>query len=208
MLAGHQHLSRTQDLFLPVSGIQNNQRSKKMDDTKFITNLLVDFGILPKKLVIALLNKQNPETAERLLRKMRNTNRIVPVREIYIAANRYCKPDVRNTTALWIVTRFLTEDGISGLYPCRLPSVVTFIRRNEAYEVIVINDGEDYLLAGSEVNKETKYIIVVPDAEKANTLRYLERFNETRFILATVNYVSMEDEPEICFFRRDCNESD
>ncbi len=179
-----------------------------MDDTKFISDLLTDFGILPEKLVIALLNKQNPETAGRLLRKMRNANRIVPVNGIYLAANRYCKPDLRSTTALWIVTKFLTEDGVSGIYPCKLPSVVTFIRNNEAYEVIVINEGEDYLLAGSDVDRETKYIIVVPDPGKANGIRYLDRFSDARFILATVEYSSMDVEPEIIFFRRENNESD
>ena len=179
-----------------------------MDDTKFISDLLTDFGILPEKLVIALLNKQSPETAGRLLRKMRNANRIVPVNGIYLAANRYCKPDLRNTTALWIVTKFLTEDGVSGIYPCKLPSVVTFIRNNEAYEIIVINEGEDYLLADAEIDRETKYIIVVPDPTRADGIKYLDRFKAARFILATVEYSGMDAEPEISFFRRNDNESD
>ena len=178
-----------------------------MNDTKFITDLLADFGILPEKLVIALLNKQNPETAERLIRRLRNENRIVPVSGIYLAANRYCKPDLRSTTALWIVTRFLTEDGVSGIYPCRLPSVVTFIRNNEAYEVIVIDDGEDYLLAGTDVDKDTKYIIAVTDPEEAGRLRYLDRFRGVRYILASVTYTSMDEEPEIVFYRRDSDDT-
>ncbi len=179
-----------------------------MNDTRFITDLLTDFGILPKCLVIALLNKQNPETAERLLRRLRNENKIVPVREIYLAANRYCKPDLRNTTALWVVTRFLTEEGITGLYPCRLPSVATFIRNNEAYEIIVLGEDEDYLLAGADVNKDTKYIIVVPDPSASVRFRHLEKFDDVRYILATVKYTAMDEEPQISFYRREKDESD
>lgn len=175
-----------------------------MDDERFVTDLLSDFGILPRRLVVSLLNKDHPETADKIIRKLRNSNRIVLVKEIYIAANRYCKPDPRKTTALWVVTKFLNSEGITaGLYPCRLPSVVTFIRNYEPYEVIVLNDDEDYLLAAADVDNNTKYIIVVPSPDSAEKLKHLKKFNSARYILATVKYSSMDEEPEINFYKKE-----
>ncbi len=171
-----------------------------MDDTKYISDLVTDFGSLPKKLLITLLNKQNPETAERLIRKLRNENRIVPVLDIFLAANRFCKPDIRSITALWIAAKFLTEAEPARIYPCRFPSVLAFIRNGEIYEVLVLYEEETQMLAASDADKNTKYIIVVPDP---SSVSHLERFGGVRYILATAKYSSMDEEPEIIFYRRD-----
>jgi hypothetical protein len=177
-----------------------------MNDIDFLSNLLSNFGMIPKRLAIAILNKPNPEVAEHLIRRIRSLNRVW-VTDEYIAANRFCKPDDRVITALWIAADYMKKAEMIGLCSGILPSVLTFIQNGEVYEVIVIGEGEDYMLASVDVDQHTKYIIVIPDAGKRNSIRYLNRFDCARYVFATVRHVSGNENPEICYYRRDTDET-
>lgn len=114
------------------------------------------------------INKhKNEKTAKHAVTSLFKQQRVFfsPKKRDYIMINPRFKPDKRMTDVIWLLLDQINTIDIEQMYEPGEPSLVGYVRKKNAYEIIVINDSTEYeeLIPAlvNRVSDNTKYVFLV-----------------------------------------------
>lgn len=169
-----------------------------LQEERYVIKWLSQYGALQKAQLIKMLRKP-PNTAERILKRMKKDMRIDNVSGgYYIGLDSMARPDQRTILAVWVLLRFIEQVDPMAHYPATYPSQLYFLKGNMGYEIVVLNEGEESNLRLLQPDEELKYIIVLPHISMAEGLR----LPRAPCLFATVDYQGGE-EPEVTFYSQE-----
>lgn len=166
-----------------------------LKDEQYIIKWLSQYGALTKAQIIRMLRKP-PQVCDKILRNLKKESRISDISGgYYIGLDSMCRPDQRTITAVWVLLKFIDFVDPMAHYPAVYPSQIFFLKENSGYEVVVLYEGEQNLLKLLQPQDDLKYIIVLPYASMAETVR----LPDAPCLFAAVDYKGAE-EPEVIFY--------
>jgi hypothetical protein len=172
------------------------------DDEKNIIYWLTEYGPLPRLQIIQLLHGKSGSQAKRIIKSLKGLQKIYDISGGYfIGTHPLDTPDPRIVRAIWVLLKFIGQ--IEGHYLLdeqeRSWSRVFFLKGGTAYEIIVINHGEEYFTQMLHPTDGMKYVLVLPDAAMARGLM----LPNAPCLFATVGYPAGYDkEPEVKFYHQ------
>ena len=169
-----------------------------LQEERYIIKWLSQYGALQKAQLIKMLRKP-PNTAERILKRMKKDMRIDNVSGgYYIGLDNMAQPDQRTILAVWVLLQFSEHVDPLAHYPATYPSQIFFLKRNVGYEIVVLYEGEESNLRLLQPEENLKYIIVLPHISMAERLR----LPHAPCLFATVDYRGGE-EPVVTFYSQE-----
>lgn len=169
-----------------------------LTDELNVIKWLSQYGALPRRQIINLLNKPKESTSQKIIRNLLVRGEIVEQEAGYFyALDNYQKVNERTVTAVWVLLHYADKVKADAHYRASFPAELYFLMDNQDYEIIVLYEDEEYKLRHLNKSNGTKYIIVVPNLEIAKKLPLLD----VPHLFATVNY-GCTGEPKINFFKK------
>jgi len=142
-----------------------------MEDEQLVLRWLSQYGPLSKNVLRRLLHYKNTETRDRILAGLRRRRYIYEIQGgRFFAVDKYDKPVPRMQTAVWVLLQFSQQIQPDHHYQATVPSQIFFLKEKQIYEILVLKEGEEHLVRLLQPQKNTKYIIVVPNMEMAEDL--------------------------------------
>lgn len=140
------------------------------EDEKHVAQWLSQYGVLPRELVIRLLNMERTR-AEKIIRNVKRAGLAVDAgsRE-YLGADEYASAEPRTVCALWVLLKFIDQVEPTGHIPARYPSQLLFLKGGVGYEIVVLYEGEESYVRLLQPEEGTRYILVLPDIAMAQRL--------------------------------------
>lgn len=174
-----------------------------LEDEKYVVKWLSQYGTLPRKQIIQMLQKP-PDTAKKIINNLKRQLRISEIGDgYYLALDPMSKPDQRVILAVWVLLRYIDKVEPMAHYPAVYPSQIFFLKDNIGYEIVTLYDGEEHLLRLLRPEDDLKYIIIVPTITMAASLK----LPKVPCIFATVDY-NGRDEPDITFYSEEAIKND
>lgn len=169
-----------------------------LQEERYIIKWLSQYGALQKAQLIKMLRKP-PNTAERILKRMKKDMRIDNVSGgYYVGLDNMAQPDQRTILAVWVLLQFIEHVDPLAHYPATYPSQIFFLKENVGYEIVVLYEGEESSLRLLQPEENLKYIIVLPHISMAERLR----LPHAPCLFATVDYQGGE-EPVVTFYSQE-----
>lgn len=169
-----------------------------LQEERYIIKWLSQYGALQKAQLIKMLRKP-PNTAERILKRMKKDMRIDNVSGgYYVGLDNMAQPDQRTILAVWVLLQFSEHVDPLAHYPATYPSQIFFLKGNVGYEIVVLYEGEESSLRLLQPEENLKYIIVLPHISMAERLR----LPHAPCLFATVDYQGGE-EPVVTFYSQE-----
>jgi len=166
-----------------------------LPDEKLVVKWLSQYQVLQTNQVIKMLPDKKPETARRIIGNLKKMHMVSDVEGGYLGLDHMARPEPRLITAVWVLLQFIDKVDPLAHYPAAYPSQLYFLKESIGYEIVVLYEGELHLTKLLQEYPETKYIIVLPDIELANTLIV----PNVPCLFATVNEQTAGS-PEILFY--------
>lgn len=169
-----------------------------LQEERYIIKWLSQYGALQKAQLMKMLRKP-PNTAERILKRMKKDMRIDNVSGgYYVGLDNMAQPDQRTILAVWVLLQFVEHVDPLAHYPATYPSQIFFLKGNVGYEIVVLYEGEESSLRLLQPEENLKYIIVLPHISMAERLR----LPHAPCLFATVDYQGGE-EPVVTFYSQE-----
>lgn len=167
-----------------------------MEDEQLILRWLSQYGPLSKNVLRRLLHYKNTETRDRILAGMRRRRYIYEIQGgRFYAVDKYDKPVARMQTAIWVLLQFSKQIQPDHHYQATVPSQIFFLKGKQIYEILVLHEGEEHLVRLLQPQRNTKYILVVPDMAMAENIQ----LPDAPCLFATVEPTDKE-EPKVTFY--------
>ena len=142
-----------------------------LDEERLVVTWLSQYGPLTKGLIRRLLYYKSSDTVGRILMGLKRRGYITLLRDSnYYAIDRFCKPDARMITAIWVLLQFVQQIDPFAHGQAAQPAQIFFLKEKTIYEIIVLYEEEDHLIRLLQPQENTKYIIVVPNLDFADKL--------------------------------------
>lgn len=167
-----------------------------LPDEQYVVKWLSQYGALTKTQVIRLLRDKTPQTAEKIIRNLKQQMMIAEISGgYYLGLDPMCQPDQRIILAVWVLLQFIDKVEPMAHYPAVYPSQLFFLKGDIGYEIVVLYEGEQHLAKLLQPQDDLKYIFVLPHLSMARELR----LPQAPCLFATIDY-NGKDEPEITFY--------
>lgn len=167
-----------------------------LEDEQNVLRWLSQYGPLHKIQIRKLLHYKSDVAAKKIVQSLRR-NRYITVLEDgdYFGVDKYCHPDPRMVTAVWVLLKFGSQVLPSAHRQADIPSQIFFLKDGTPYEIVVLYEEEDHLLRLLTPHGGVKYIIVLPSMDMADLLT----LPDAPYLFATVQ-PSEGPEPVITFY--------
>ena len=170
-----------------------------LQDEQYVVKWLAQYGALTKTQVIRLLRDKPPQTAEKIIRNLKQQFMISDIRGgYYLGSDAMNQPDQRIILAVWVLLKFIDKVDPMAHYPASYPSQLFFLKEDMGYEIVVLYEGEQHLIRLLRPEDELKYILVVPHITMARDLK----LPQALCLFATVDYAG-KDEPDVIFYKEE-----
>lgn len=168
-----------------------------LEDERLILRWLSEYGPLERQQIQRLLYGKSERSMNGIFRNLKQGRYIVEIENgSYLALDRYCEPKQRMVTAVWVLLQFVEQIAPDAHRQADTPAQIFFLKDKTAYEIVVLNEGEDHLVRLLQPRSDTKYILVVPDMAFANNLL----LPDVPCLFATVEPSMFPDSPKITFY--------
>lgn len=138
-----------------------------LEDEKLVLKWLSEYGPLTKFQLLGLLSYKPAHTAEKILRNVRRAGMIRSLENGYYALDKFSKPDKKLTISVWVLLKFIEKVKPTDHRLADFPAQIFFMKEAQAYEIVVISEGEEYLTQLLQPKSHKKYIFVVSDIAAA-----------------------------------------
>lgn len=167
------------------------------EDEQRVLRWLSQYGPMGKTMLRKLLHYKPSTTAMKILQSLKRDRYITEIQNgDYFAIDRFCTPDPRMVSAVWIMIQFIEHIHPDEHRLADMPAQIFFLKDQVAYEIIVLERGEEHRLQLLQIQKNTKYIIVIPDMRMEEDL-FLP---DAPCLLATMEYETLIKDPKITFY--------
>lgn len=167
-----------------------------MEDEQLVLRWLSQYGPLTKNILRRFLHYKHADTANRILAGLKRRRYIYEIDGgRYYAVDRYDKPVRRMQIASWVLIQFIKQIQPNHHHQANEPSQIFFLKDKTVYEILVIFENEEHLISLLQPQKNTKYIIVVPNMEMVENLN----LPDVPCLFATAEPTEKE-EPKITFY--------
>ena len=142
------------------------------EEEKMILHWIMQYEVMTMEQAIQLLHHKNRSTAQKVIRGLKKQHKISYVNGgVYIGAYPCSKPDPKVIDAIWILIQYADVIGHYQHHPASYPSQIYFLKDGCGYEIVVLNEGEQYLTRLLQPDEGLKYILVIPNE---NMIPYIE----------------------------------
>lgn len=169
-----------------------------LEDEKNVLKWISEYGPLTRIQLLGLLSYKTSHTAEKIIRNVRKSRQIQLLESGYYALDRFSKPDIHMNTAVWVLLCFIDKVQPSNHRSADYPAQIFFVKESQAYEIVVIPDGEEYITQLLRPRNHQKYILVISDIGRASMIHD----PAAPFLFAVV--MQQDDgPPEVAFYSRE-----
>lgn len=175
-----------------------------LKDEQYIIKWLSQYGPLYKQQVIRLLPDKPAKTVEKIIRGLKQQMRIMDVNQDYLGLDNMCEPSSKTVIAVWVLLKFIDHVEPLAHYPATYPAQLFFLKDNTGYEIIVLYENEECLLRLLQTQKDTKYIIVVPNVSMISKLILPKNICCLFAVVDSSNQV----DPKIDFYTKELKNND
>ena len=142
------------------------------EEEKMILHWIMQYEVMTMEQAIQLLHHKNRSTAQKVIRGLKKQHKISYVNGgVYIGAYPCSKPDPKVIDAIWILIQYADVIEHYQHHPASYPSQIYFLKDGCGYEIVVLNEGEQYLTRLLQADEGLKYILVIPNE---NMIPYIE----------------------------------
>lgn len=142
-----------------------------LEDERLILRWLSEYGLLERQQLQHLLYGKSERSMNGIFRNLKRGRYITEIENgNYLALDRYCEPQQRMVTAVWVLLQFVEQIAPDAHRQADTPAQIFFLKDKTAYEIVVLHEGEDHLVRLLQPKPDMKYILVVPNMAFAASL--------------------------------------
>ncbi len=168
-----------------------------LEDERLVLRWLSEYGPLQRQQVQHLLYEKSERSINGIFRNLKRSRYVVEIQNgSYLALDRYCEPNQRMITAVWVLLQFVEQIAPDAHRQSDTPAQIFFLKDKAAYEIVVLYEGEDHLTHLLQPQTDTKYILVVPDMAFAASLP----LPDAPCLFATVEPSDLPNPPKVTFY--------
>lgn len=180
-------------------------------EEQLIVDALRQYGCLKKEQLILMIHYKPRELVERILIGLAKRQVIFIDESDNVKLDLRCDYNYQTEIAFWILLKYIMVIKPSEHYAANYPSQIYFLKDKNQYEIVVLKDGEDYILGPlantdrttSELeddSDEMRYIIAIPSESMVNVCK--NRMKGQKVLFAVYNPEAVPGtEPNIRFVK-------
>lgn len=138
-----------------------------LEDEKSVLKWISEYGPLTRTQLLGLLSHKQGRVAEKILRNICRAGYLQTIGNGYYACDSCSRPDRKYAAAVWVLLRFIDKVRPTDHRAAAYPSQIFFMKEAQAYEIVVIPEGEEYVTQLLQPQTDRKYILVVSDISRA-----------------------------------------
>ncbi len=180
-------------------------------EEQIIVDTLRQYGCLKKSQITKMIHYKEPELVERILVGLSKRQAVFLDECDNVKIDIRCDYSYQHEVAFWILLKYIMSIRPSEHYAANYPSQIYFLKDRNQYEIVVLRDGEDYLLGplsnsdrttgeDEDESDEIRYIIAIPSETMINVCKSRMKGKKLLFAVYDPEFVS-GTEPAIKFIK-------
>lgn len=141
-----------------------------------VISLLKTYGSMPLKLIFCL-SKQDEKIMNTVISKMLRKKMIYLTNEYSIGLFSAQESDARLLMALWFISEYIDNINLSDIYRASFPFCIGFIMNGQLFRIAVIDSDSEMTFPLFKLDKNEKYILIVPSETYIAKLNYVSKPN-------------------------------
>ena len=160
-----------------------------------IKKWISQYGSLPRMQIKKMLNEDKDSSATNIIRNLVKRRELFEQEGgVFLSLDPRQRKSERVIKALWVLIDYSDRVRPDEHYPADYPSEIYFIGKkddsansnSQEYEIIILEQGEEFKLRHLKQNQGVRYIIVVPTVEDSFLSKLV--VPDVEFLFATVTY--------------------